>query len=133
MESRDTPTKFVLDVVALLEALGDREYIPVFLEMLEYDGPDVEGAVAALIEHKQVNQDWIERLAAFNDEYAGAFDFELGELRSATAGGSAEQSSREAERRAISCRQQIRRHSSCSTQSRRLTRLARKKQSRFYV
>ena len=51
MESRDTPTKFVLDVVALLEALGDREYIPVFLEMLEYDGPDVEGAVAALVEH----------------------------------------------------------------------------------
>ena len=81
MESRDTPTKFVLDVVALLEALGDREYIPVFLEMLEYDGPDVEGAVAALVEHKQVNQDWIERLAAFNDEYAGAFDFELEELR----------------------------------------------------
>ena len=81
MESRDTPTKFVLDVVALLEALGDREYIPVFLEMLEYDGPDVEGAVAALIEHKQVNQDWIDRLAAFNDEYAGAFDFELEELR----------------------------------------------------
>ena len=99
MESRDTPTKFVLDVVALLEALGDREYIPVFLEMLEYDGPDVEGAVAALVEHKQVNQDWIERLAAFNDEYAGAFDFELGELRSATAGVSAEQSSREAERK----------------------------------
>lgn len=66
MESRDTPTKFVLDVVALLEALDDREYIPVFLEMLEYDGPDVEGAVAALVEHKQVNQDWIERLAAFN-------------------------------------------------------------------
>ncbi|MDU1430318.1 MAG: hypothetical protein E6925_01240 [Actinomyces sp.] len=81
MESRDTPTKFVLDVVALLEALGDREYIPVFLEMLEYDGPDVEGAVAALVEHKQVNQDWIERLVAFNDEYAGAFDFELEELR----------------------------------------------------
>lgn len=81
MESRDTPTKFVLDVVALLEALGDREYIPVFLEMLEYDGPDVEGAVAALVEHKQVNQDWIERLAAFNDEYAGAFDSELEELR----------------------------------------------------
>ena len=81
MESRDTPTKFVLDVVALLEALDDREYIPVFLEMLEYDGPDVEGAVAALIEHKQVNQDWIERLVAFNDEYAGAFDFELEELR----------------------------------------------------
>ena len=81
MESRDTSTKFVLDVVALLEALGDREYIPVFLEMLEYDGPDVEGAVAALIEHKQVNQDWIDRLAAFNDEYAGAFDFELEELR----------------------------------------------------
>ena len=81
MESRDTPTKFVLAVVALLEALGDREYIPVFLEMLEYDGPDVEGAVAALVEHKQVNQDWIERLVAFNDEYAGAFDFELEELR----------------------------------------------------
>ena len=81
MESRDTSTKFVLDVVALLEALGDREYIPVFLEMLEYDGPDVEGAVAALVEHKQVNQDWIERLVAFNDEYAGAFDFELEELR----------------------------------------------------
>ena len=81
MESRDTPTKFVLDVVALLEALDDREYIPVFLEMLEYDGPDVEGAVAALVEHKQVNQDWIERLVAFNDEYAGAFDFELEELR----------------------------------------------------
>ena len=81
MESHDTPTKFVLDVVALLEALGDREYIPVFLEMLEYDGPDVEGAVAALVEHKQVNQDWIERLVAFNDEYAGAFDFELEELR----------------------------------------------------
>ena len=81
MESRDTPTKFVLDVVALLEALGDREYIPVFLEMLDCDGPDVEGAVAALVEHKQVNQDWIERLAAFNDEYAGAFDFELEELR----------------------------------------------------
>ena len=53
MELRDTPTKFVLDVVALLEALDDREYIPVFLEMLEYDGPDVEGAVAALVEHKQ--------------------------------------------------------------------------------
>ena len=85
MESRDTPTKFVLDVVALLEALGDREYIPVFLEMLEYDGPDVEGAVAALIEHKQVNQDWIDRLAAFNDEYAGAFDFELEELRAGFA------------------------------------------------
>ena len=85
MESRDTPTKFVLDVVALLEALDDREYIPVFLEMLEYDGPDVEGAVAALIEHKQVNQDWIERLAAFNDEYAGAFDFELEELRAGFA------------------------------------------------
>lgn len=81
MESRDTPTKFVLDVVALLEALGDREYIPVFLEMLDCDGPDVEGAVAALVEHKQVNQDWIERLVAFNDEYAGAFDFELEELR----------------------------------------------------
>ena len=81
MESRDAPTKFVLDVVALLEALGDREYIPVFLEMLKYDGPDVDGAVAALVEHKQVNQDWIERLAAFNDEYAGAFDFELEELR----------------------------------------------------
>ena len=81
MESRDTPTKFVLDVVALLEALDDREYIPVFLEMLEYDGPDVEGAVAALVEHKQVNQDWIERLTAFNDEYAGAFDCELEELR----------------------------------------------------
>ena len=108
MESRDTPTKFVLDVVALLEALDDREYIPVFLEMLEYDGPDVEGAVVALIEHKQVNQDWIERLAAFNDEYAGAFDFELGELRAATAGVSAEQSSREAERIEISCRQQRR-------------------------
>ena len=85
MESRDTPTKFVLDVVALLEALGDREYIPVFLEMLEYDGPDVEGAVAALVEHKQVNQDWIERLVAFNDEYAGAFDFELEELRAGVA------------------------------------------------
>ncbi|KGF01191.1 hypothetical protein HMPREF1627_03610 [Actinomyces sp. S6-Spd3] len=85
MESRDTPTKFVLDVVALLEALGDREYIPVFLEMLEYDGPDVEGAVAALVEHKQVNQDWIERLVAFNDEYAGAFDFELEELRAGFA------------------------------------------------
>lgn len=81
MESRDTPTKFVLDVVALLEALDDREYIPVFLEMLEYDGPDVEGAVVALIEHKQVNQHWIDRLAAFNDEYAGAFDSELEELR----------------------------------------------------
>ena len=85
MESRDTPTKFVLDVVALLEALGDREYIPVFLEMLEYDGPDVEGAVAALVEHKQVNEDWIERLAAFNDEYAGAFDSELEELRAGFA------------------------------------------------
>ena len=85
MESRATPTKFVLDVVALLEALDDREYIPVFLEMLEYDGPDVEGAVAALVEHKQVNQDWIERLAAFNDEYAGAFDFELEELRAGFA------------------------------------------------
>lgn len=85
MESRDTPTKFVLDVVALLEALDDREYIPVFLEMLEYDGPDVEGAVAALVEHKQVNQDWIDRLAAFNDEYAGAFDFELEELRAGFA------------------------------------------------
>lgn len=85
MESRDTPTKFVLDVVALLEALDDREYIPVFLEMLEFDGPDVEGAVAALIEHKQVNQDWIDRLAAFNDEYAGAFDFELEELRAGFA------------------------------------------------
>ena len=85
MESRDTPTMFVLDVVALLEALDDREYIPVFLEMLEYDGPDVEGAVAALVEHKQVNQDWIERLAAFNDEYAGAFDFELEELRAGFA------------------------------------------------
>ena len=85
MESRDTPTKFVLDVVALLEALGDREYIPVFLEMLEYDGPEVEGAVAALVEHKQVNQDWIERLVAFNDEYAGAFDFELEELRAGFA------------------------------------------------
>ena len=85
MESRDTPTKFVLDVVALLEALDDREYIPVFLEMLEYDGPDVEGAVAALVKHKQVNQDWIERLAAFNDEYAGAFDFELEELRAGFA------------------------------------------------
>ncbi len=85
MESRDTPTKFVLDVVALLEALDDREYIPVFLEMLEYDGPDVEDAVAALVEHKQVNQDWIERLAAFNDEYAGAFDFELEELRAGFA------------------------------------------------
>ena len=68
MESRDTPTKFVLDVVALLEALGDREYIPVFLEMLDCDGPDVEGAVAAC-----------------NDEYAGAFDFELGELRAGFA------------------------------------------------
>ncbi len=85
MESRDTPTKFVLDVVALLEALGDREYIPVFLEMLDCDGPDVEGAVAALVEHKQVNQDWIERLVAFNDEYAGAFDFELEELRAGFA------------------------------------------------
>ena len=85
MESRDTPTKFVLDVVALLEALGDREYIPVFLEMLDCDGPDVDGAVAALVEHKQVNQDWIERLAAFNDEYAGAFDFELEELRAGFA------------------------------------------------
>lgn len=85
MESRDTPTKFVLDVVALLEALDDREYIPVFLEMLEYDGPDVEGAVAALVEHKQVNQDWIDRLAAFNDEYAGAFDSELEELRAGFA------------------------------------------------
>ena len=85
MESRDTPTKFVLDVVALLEALDDREHIPVFLEMLEYDGPDVEGAVAALVEHKQVNQHWIERLAAFNDEYAGAFDFEHEELRAGFA------------------------------------------------
>ena len=90
MESRDTPTKFVLDVVALLEALGDREYIPIFLEMLEYDGPDVEGAVAALVEHKQVNQDWIERLAAFNDEYAGAFDFELEELRAGFAAQNAD-------------------------------------------
>ena len=90
MESRDTPTKFVLDVVALLEALDDREYIPVFLEMLEYDGPDVEGAVAALVEHKQVNQDWIERLAAFNDEYAGAFDFELRELRTGFAAQNAD-------------------------------------------
>ena len=90
MESRDTPTKFVLDVVALLEALGNREYIPIFLEMLEYDGPDVEGAVAALVEHKQVNQDWIERLAAFNDEYAGAFDFELEELRAGFAAQNAD-------------------------------------------
>lgn len=85
MESRDTPIKFVLDVVALLEALDDREYIPVFLEMLEYDGPDVEGAVAALVEHKRVNQDWIDRLAAFNDEYAGAFELELEELRAGFA------------------------------------------------
>lgn len=85
MESRDTPTKFVLDVVALLETLGDREYIPVFLEMLEYDGPDVEGAVAALVEHKQVNQHWIDRLTAFNDEYAGAFNSELEELRTGFA------------------------------------------------
>lgn len=90
MESRDTPTKFVLDVVALLEALGDREYIPVFLEMLDCDGPDVEGAVAALVEHKQVNQDWIERLAAFNDEYAGAFGFELRELRTGFAAQNAD-------------------------------------------
>ncbi|WP_315579803.1 hypothetical protein [uncultured Actinomyces sp.] len=90
MESRDTPTKFVLDVVALLEALDDREYIPVFLEMLEYDGPDVEGAVVALVEHKQVNQDWIDRLVAFNDEYAGAFDFELEELRAGFAAQNAD-------------------------------------------
>lgn len=90
MESRDTPTKFVLDVVALLETLGDREYIPVFLEMLEYDGPDVEGAVAALVEHKQVNQDWIDRLAAFNDEYSGAFDSELEELRTGFAAQNAD-------------------------------------------
>ena len=81
MESRDTPTKFVLDVVALLEALGDREYIPVFLEMLEYDGPDVDGAVSSLVKYGAVTVAWIDRLAAINDAEGGLFDEELAELR----------------------------------------------------
>ena len=74
-------SQFVLDAIAALDALGAREETEYLRMMLEYDGPDVDGAVSSLVKYGAVTVAWVDRLAAINDAEGGFFDEELAELR----------------------------------------------------
>ena len=77
----DTVTSFVQDAITELEQRNARDVVEYLRMMLECDGPDVDGAVSSLVAYGAVTVAWIERLAAINEEMAGLFDEELGELR----------------------------------------------------
>ena len=77
----DAVSQFVRDAIAALEALGARDETEYLRTMLEYDGPDIAGAVSSLFKYSTVTVAWIDRLAAINDAEGGLFDEELAELR----------------------------------------------------
>lgn len=77
----DAVSQFVRDAIAALEALGARDETKYLRTMLEYDGPDIDGAVSSLVKYGAVTVAWIDRLAAINDAEGGLFDEELAELR----------------------------------------------------
>jgi hypothetical protein len=77
----DAVSQFVRDAIAALEALGARDETEYLRTMLEYDGPDIDGAVSSLVKYGAVTVAWIDRLAAINDAEGGLFDEELAELR----------------------------------------------------
>lgn len=74
-------SQFVRDAIATLDALGAREETEYLRMMLEYDCPDVDGAVSSLVKYGAVTVAWVDRLAAINDAEGGFFDEELAELR----------------------------------------------------
>lgn len=77
----DAVSQFVRDAIAALDALGARDETEYLRMMLEYDGPDVDGAVSSLVKYGAVTGAWVDRLAAINDAEDGFFDDELAELR----------------------------------------------------
>lgn len=77
----DAVSRFVRDAIAALDALGARDEAEYLRAMLEYDGPDVDGAVSSLVKHGAATVDWIDRLTAINEAEGGLFDEELAELR----------------------------------------------------
>lgn len=77
----DAVSQFVRDAITALDALGSRDETEYLRTMLEYDGPDVDGAVSSLVKYGAVTVAWIDRLAAINDAEGGLFDEELSELR----------------------------------------------------
>ena len=79
-------TSFVQDAIAELEQRNARDVVEYLRTMLEYDGPDIDGAVSSLVAYGAVTVAWIERLAAINEEMAGLFDEELAELREGLSG-----------------------------------------------
>ena len=82
----DTVTAFVEDAIEDLEQRNALEEVEYLRMMLEFDGPDVDGAVSSLVAYGAVTVAWIERLAAINEESAGFFDEELAELREGLSG-----------------------------------------------
>ena len=77
----DAVSQFVRDAIAALDALGARDETEYLRTMLEYDGPDVDGAVSSLVKYGAVTVAWIDRREAINDAEGGLFDEELAELR----------------------------------------------------
>jgi hypothetical protein len=77
----DAVSQFVRDAIAALDALGARDEAEYLRTMLEYDGPDVDGAVSSLVKYGAVTVAWVDRLASINDAEGGLFDEELAELR----------------------------------------------------
>jgi hypothetical protein len=77
----DAVSQFVRDAIAALDVLGARDETEYLRTMLEYDGPDVDGAVSSLVKYGAVTVAWIDRLEAINDAEGGLFDEELAELR----------------------------------------------------
>ena len=77
----DAVSQFVRDAIAALDALGARDEAEYLRTMLEYDGPDIDGAVSSLVKYGAVTVTWIDRLAAINDAEGGLFEEELAELR----------------------------------------------------
>ena len=74
-------SQFMRDAIATLDALGAREETEYLRMMLEYDGPDVDGAVSSLVKYGAVTVAWVDRLAAINDAEGGFFAEELAALR----------------------------------------------------
>lgn len=77
----DAISRFVRDAITALDALGARDEAEYLRTTLEYDGPDIDGAVSSLVKYGAATVAWIDRLAAINDAEGGLFDEELAELR----------------------------------------------------
>ena len=55
----DAVSTFVRDAIAALDALGARDETEYLRIMLEYDGPDVDGAVSSLVKYGAVTVAWL--------------------------------------------------------------------------